>query len=689
VKAIVKQSFWLLLLPPGLAFLCWAFSAGPMAQQDRVGNASHARPLRIVVMDPLSDQLACDCVEGYAQRKYDELGAFLEKQLAQPVRIAYGENLADILKLNPGKSDLIIGKQSVVLFDAAEINMAVRPIARLTDKSGSTDLRGLFVVRKNDPAESMADLKSYRILLGPECDAEKSIVARAALKAQGIPLAEQISTSPSCSSAALAVVEEEADAGVISSYALALLEGCDTIDKGALRIVGQTSGVPFITVFATDAVTRKSEAAVIDALLAVNNHKSLLAEMESKAGFIRIREEPLDEEVSYASGPLVAWTDWRGANRDGTSPYVPKRLPTKPRFLWRRPLTGMGLSGIAATPRYVIAADKSKDKKSDIFRCLNADTGEEIWIVEYSAPGEMDFTNSPRANPVIDRGLVYLLGAFGDLHCARLETGKIIWKKNIIKNFGAELPAWGMCSTPLMVGDTLIVNPGTKDASIVALDRQTGNVFWKTSGEPAAYSSFILGTFGNVRQIVGYDAISLGGWDPNSGKRLWKLLPEEEGDFNVPTPINIDGKLLAASENNGTRLYDFDNRGKIKPRPVAQNLDLAPDSSTPVVINGLVFGCFGGLYCLDTRDSLKTLYSVEDDDAFYDYAALIAGSDRVLVITVEGELLLIGADHNRYTLVSRLRLFEETEVWSHPAVVGNHLYIRSTFEICCLLLDES
>jgi hypothetical protein len=100
-----------------------------------------------------------------------------------------------------------------------------------------------------------------------------------------------------------------------------------------------------------------------------------------------------------------------------------------------------------------------------------------------------------------------------------------------------------------------------------------------------------------------------------------------------------------------------------------------------------VFGCSGGLYCLDLNNDLKTLYSA-DDDAFFDYTAQIAGNDHVLIITVEGELILIEASGNRYTLKSRLRLFEKTEVLSHPALVGNRMYIRNTTEVCCVLLDD-
>ncbi|MBW8041843.1 MAG: PhnD/SsuA/transferrin family substrate-binding protein [Planctomycetes bacterium] len=689
MKTISKQIFGLFLLAVSVVSILYAIgllSSRTTQQRDATADVDNL-PLRIVVMDPLSDQLACDCVEGYAQRKYNELAAFLEKQLGRPVELAYGENLPDILTLNPGKVDLLIGKESIVLFDAAETKLSIHPIARLTDKSGTTNLSGLFVVRRNDPANSVEDLKGYKILFGPEYDTEKSTAAIAALKTKGVPIPKQIKTKSSCNQAVVAVMEKEADAAVISSFNLALLEGCSTIDKGILRVVGRTSAVPFITVFATDAVSLENEKLIVEALLAVGKNKRLLAQMESKTGFVNVRRHRSETTNPDTSRPVVEWTDWRGPRRDALSGYVPKKLSAKPKFLWRQPMTGMGLSGIAATTRYVIVADKSKEKKLDIFRCLDAETGEQFWAIEYPAPEDMDFSNSPRANPVIHEGLVYLLGAFGDLHCVNLKTGQVLWKKNIVKEFGAELVTWGMCSAPLIVGDRLIVNPGAKDASIVALDRLTGKVIWKTPGEQAGYSSFILAAFGNVRQIVGYDSISLGGWDPKTGKRLWKLLPDDEGDFNVPTPIYIDGKLLVTTENNGTRLYGFDSNGKILSKPLAQNFDLGPDTSTPVVINNLVFGCLGGLFCLDLNNGLKTLYSV-DDDAFFDYATLIAGNDHVLIITVEGELILIEAAGYRYTLKSRLRLFEKSEVFSHPALVGNRLYIRNTTEACCLLLDN-
>src|SRR5215207_10483751 len=122
--------------------------------------------------------------------------------------------------------------------------------------------------------------------------------------------------------------------------------------------------------------------------------------------------------------------------------------------------------------------------------------------------------------------------------------------------------------------DLLIVNPGGAGASLVALDCATGRTRWATPGSPAAYAAFICGQFGGRRQIVGYDQDSLGGWDVKTGERLWQLVPPTKGDFNVPTPIAVDGGVAVSTENNGTRLYRFDGSGRIVPEPAAQNADL-------------------------------------------------------------------------------------------------------------------
>jgi formylglycine-generating enzyme required for sulfatase activity len=406
-------------------------------------------------------------------------------------------------------------------------------------------------------------------------------------------------------------------------------------------------------------------------------------------GFRIVIETDESRKLPAPSPPnRSGWCDWRGPRRDAISPHVPDKLDAKPRFAWTQKTTGPGLSGVAVVDGRVILADKSADKESDIWRCLDTKTGKDIWQLKYDAKGSMPYTNSPRATPVIYEGKVYLLGAFGDLHCVALDSGKVLWKQHLIKDYDAKCPKWGMTATPLIVDDKLIVNPGAEKASLVALDRASGKVIWKSPGQPAAYAPFICANMRGRRHIIGYDATTLGGWDIDTGKRIWSVTPPEKGDFNVPTPIAVMDRLLVATENNSTRMYDFAYPSRvIRNKPRTQFADLAPDMISPVAYNGMIFGTHDShLYCLDAKN-LKLLWKARDE-AFYGFATLIAGNGRVLIMTIEGELLLVRADKKKYELISRLQVLtgEETEVWSHPALVEGRLYIRDKASINCLLL---
>jgi len=641
------------------------------------------RPVRVVVMDPRADALSCACVPGFAQRRYAKLCEFLGRHIGRPVELLHRENLAEALALAGGRVDLVIGQRSLVEFDAAETATPVRPLLMLTDETGATGVRGLFVVRADDPAKTVADLAGRKVLIGPAEFHERHFAASAALRA--LTPAARVDVVDGDSAAALAVIDAEADAAVVSDYRLRLLVGCNVIDAGALRVLARTRARPFITVFATGDVDAPTRQAVAAALKDVKTDAALLTLMESRDGFVEVPRTWKEGAGRHVYRAVGGWTDWRGPGREAQTGRVPATLPSKPTFLWRTPLTGWGLSGVAATSRFVVVADK-RDDRVDLWRCLDAKTGKEVWTLSYPAAEEMDYSNSPRATPVLRHGLAYLLGAFGDLHCVKLTGGGVVWKTNIIKQFGAELPQWGTCATPLIHGRKLIVNPGAEKAALVALDCYTGGVVWRTPGGPAAYASLYLSRFGGVEQIVGYDAVSLGGWDPATGRRLWRLLPPIDSDFNVPTPGRSGGRLVVATENNGTRVYGFHEGGRIAPEPVAVNEGLSPDTSSPVVERAMVFGVWEGLHCLDAADGLKTLWKAEDE-AYQDYASLIAGSGRVLVTTVKGELLLVRAAAERYTLIARLQPFDyEAEVWSHPAIVGDRLYVRTQKEVVCLRL---
>ena len=349
------------------------------------------------------------------------------------------------------------------------------------------------------------------------------------------------------------------------------------------------------------------------------------------------------------------------------------------------PLAHSGLGGIAATRTHVVFGDRDIDDFHDVFRCLDARTGATIWEVQRLAIGALDYGNSPRATPLIHDGRVFCLGAFGRLLCVRLTDGTVIWEKNLPEEFkpAGELP-WGYCGSPLIIDGRLIVNPGAAAASVIALNPGTGDVVWKSPGAAPSYGSFIAGTFGGVRQIVGHDSVSLGGWDVSNGKRLWTVTPAVDGDFNVPTPVAHDGRLLVVTENNGARLFQFGGDGQITTPPVMVNGKLRPDMSTPVVVNDRIYCVNRFLYCLNLSDDLTESWRIRDA-ALGDYAAIFASDSRILIIG-SGELLLMGADGAKQ-IISRLRIFDDRlPIYSHPALIGNHLYVRGDAKLVCVVL---
>jgi ABC-type phosphate/phosphonate transport system substrate-binding protein/outer membrane protein assembly factor BamB len=682
-------------------------------------SSASEKSLSMVVMDPLAEPLSCPCVKGYAQRKYEKLAEYLTAKLGRPVQVTFAESFEKALAKESCKAiDIAIGKDSVVRADAAATKMKVTPVARLTGKDGLTTQHGLIVVRAADSAKQLEDLQGYRILFGPkDCD-EKFAAARILLGKVGVglPAAEASETSQSCSDGACQIIEwgdSQRAAAVISSYAAPLLEGCGTVKKGDLRVISETQPVPFITAFATDRVDKDLKRALRDALLQVGDHQELKDALETLNGFVAIDDDyrALREAVELKnettsgvpnerakedgkpseSAGASSWPQWGGPTRDGHVDRLPDKLPEKPTIVWRQPLHRPGLGGIAATDKYVLLGDRDFTNQLDEFRCYSAADGQLVWTVQYPAVGQLDYDNMPRATPLIYQDKAYLVGAFGDLTCVELETGLTLWRANLIAQFDGEKElVWGTCSSPLIVDDKLIVNPGGPEASVVALDPASGDVVWQTPGGRHAYASFIVAALGGKRQLVGYDQKSLGGWDISNGTRLWTLKPPHDGDFNVPTPVAANGKLIVTTENNFTRQYSFDSAGRILEKPEAINEELSPDISTPVVVGSRLLCVNDHLYCLDLQNDLKLLWT-GDDEGFGNTAQLIASQKRLLVIGLGGELVLVDPTAPKFEVASRLSLFGEsqshrTQLLSHAALVNGRLYIRGESDLICVEL---
>jgi ABC-type phosphate/phosphonate transport system substrate-binding protein len=249
-----------------------------------------ANALVLVVMDPLAAPLSCPCVEGYAQRNYDKLAEFLTSELGRPVVAAYNASLPAALKMDTGgRADIVIGKHSVVLYDAKRAGLQFKPILALSGKEGDTTMTGLFLVATSDPARSVADLKGYRIFFGTEDSDEKYAAAFALLKKHGIAQPDKPETCAQCSDGATKLLElgpTVRSATVISSYAAPLLEGCGTVKKGDLKVIGTTAKVSFVEAFVSEKLPAADQAKIDTALQKVSLQPEMLTHLETLLGFV-------------------------------------------------------------------------------------------------------------------------------------------------------------------------------------------------------------------------------------------------------------------------------------------------------------------------------------------------------------------------------------------------------------------
>lgn len=662
--------------------------------------------LTVVVMDPLSAPLACDCVKGYAQRKYELLGEFLQRELKRPVKVYWSESLSTAMKeKTSGKADLIIGKHSVVLADAKEAKVSVEPVAQLTGKDGAVTQTGLFIVRKDDPAKTMADLKGYRVLFGPaDCD-EKSASPMGLLKKTGLPVPNPVETSPSCSDAAkalLAFPESEKAAAVVSSYAQPLLEGCGSIKKGDVRVIGESAPVPFITAFVNTKLDKQLRASINEALLNVGTEAKLLIGLETEKGFVPFEpaaagNKPTDGEKSQSStgksfhlnSQESEWPQFRGPFRDGTVRWLPTKLPARAEFDWEITLPSDGVGGLAVAKGCVIVSGRDALDQKDLWTCLDATTGSAKWSLAYPASGRLDYGNSPRATPLIDGDHAWLLGAFGHLHCVRLEDGQVEWSLNLSTRFQMPILTWGLSGSPLLVDGRLIVQPGGQKGSLVALNPLTGDLIWSASGLPPGHASFVAVNINGQSQLIGYDKSSLGGWNLATGERLWTVIPPDPGDFNVPSPLTYQSGVVVVSENNGARIYTPRRDGEPGFEAANENKALSPDSNSPVISGDRLIGINNGLQCLSLTDGLKSVWRLKDR-AFRKHGSLISNGERVLILTFKEELVLVNPQQSEPIILSRLQLSEDgSDCWSHPALANGALYVRLGRKICRLNLTHS
>src|SRR5579862_2221323 len=194
--------------------------------------------------------------------------------------------------------------------------------------------------------------------------------------------------------------------------------------------------------------------------------------------------------VTAATG--ADWPQWLGPNRDGSTAEKVSPWKGELKVAWRHPV-GEGHSSPVVADGRVYLHSCENGKELEIVECFDADSGQRVWGTEYPrGPFKGLFGNGPRATPTVAGGKVYTYGSTGLMSCFDAKGGDKIWQVDTRKEFNPPAVKFGVSASPLVVGNKVLVAVGAKGASVVALDKDSGKVLWKSLDDKASYSSPIL-----------------------------------------------------------------------------------------------------------------------------------------------------------------------------------------------------
>jgi len=440
-----------------------------------------------------------------------------------------------------------------------------------------------------------------------------------------------------------------------------------------------------------------------------------------------------------------SWADWPqylGPNRNSTSDQkgLLRSWPENgPEVLWTVAV-GRGFGGPVVKDGKAYLLDRD-DKVGDNLRCFDLSNGKELWNSAYDAPGEVMFPGS-RSVPIVDGHHVYSCGHNGDVYCININTHKPVWNKNVWTDFGGKpassasggfrfgsreagsFPIWAITQCPLVYGDLLIVASQAPEAGVVAYDKRTGDVKWKTpnlGNESYASPSVVkidgkdhivmvissTNPFGNrgLPQTLG----NIVGIEPLTGKILWEY-KQWECHISVPSAVDAgDNKVLVVGGYElGATMIKVEKKadGSYAATELFTTEEYGDQTKPPILHNGYFYAQYGtnrrrdGLTCmsLDGKIMWKTKRSPD-----FNKGSMILADGLILATDGANSLYLIEPDPSAFKQLAKAELLSEagtdsegiaarvggsTQNWAPLALSDGKLLIRDHSQLKCVKVAE-
>lgn len=408
------------------------------------------------------------------------------------------------------------------------------------------------------------------------------------------------------------------------------------------------------------------------------------------------------------------WPGWRGAERDGVwrETGILDRFPAKGLAVKWRAQVRSGFSGPAVAAGRVFVADFEYIKRPNgVERALAFDeeTGRRLWSHEWPANYTglaTTYATGPRSTPIVDGERVYFFGAMGRLVCLRAADGGVVWERDFVKEFGTEVPVWGMSAAPLVDGPRLIALAGGEgDGKVMAFDKLTGKVLWRalSSDFEPGYSAPMLVTAGGRRQLIQWHPEGVASLDPETGRKYWEEPFRTMMGSSVVTPVWSGLRVFISSFFNGSMMLGLDDA-----KPAARmiwrgksNSETKPDglhalTGNPMIDGDYIYGicAYGELRCLrvETGEQVWATLEVMRERARWAAAHMVRNGGRYFINNDRGELIIARLSPQGYEEISRTKLVEPTSNpgnrrelgvvnWVHPAYANRHVVTRNDREL--------
>ena len=377
------------------------------------------------------------------------------------------------------------------------------------------------------------------------------------------------------------------------------------------------------------------------------------------------------------------WTGFRGPHRDGhyrQRPILTEWPSGGLRPLWKQPVGGGYASFVAANGRAFTIEQRGAQEVVAAYDVL---TGLELWTHGWNRtfggakPG-------PRATPAWRDGVVYALGATGELRALAEADGRQIWRTDILEDADAGNLDWGVAASPLIVDDTVVVLPGGSDGqSVAAYDRRTGTRVWSALNDKASFSSPMLATIDGVRQIVVLTASRVVGITPDRGDLLWEF-PWPYGQ-NPPQPVILDDRVfVSTSSGGGAVMIQLARDGdRFTARELWRTNRMKNNFTSSVYHDGFIYGLDESiLACIDASTG-----DLKWKGGRYGYGQVMLASGHLIVPTEQGELALVRATPESHQELARFTAIEG-QTYNHPAMSDGILLIRNTEEMAAFDLRK-